>query len=387
MNRRGIDRTSVLKLLKDKRARDLKYSEGRILGSMCTSPHPVAKEAFIDFLETNLGDSGLFPGTKELETDAVRLMGSLLGKETAAGFIVSGGTEANLMALWAAKVLGNKDNPQVIIPETAHFSFEKSAGILGLELVRARIKSDHTIDISDVSSRIGPHTVALVGIAGSTEYGVIDDIQALSELAVNNDLFLHVDAAFGGFVIPFLEEIGFDSRRFDFSLEGVSSITIDPHKMGLAPVPAGGILFRDSSYMDAIKTQAPYLTEKDQFTITGTRTGASAAAVYAVMNHLGREGYRNVVKECIEHTRYLVEKLKGMGIQPFKCWMNILVFPHKDQDRIAGALKKRGWMISQTRKGEIRLLIMPHLKIEHIDEFISVLKEIISGMADQKGQP
>lgn len=78
---------------------------------------------------------------------------------------------------------------------------------------------------------------------------------------------------------------------FDFSLEGVSSITVDPHKMGLAPIPSGGIIFREKKYLDVMAVKSPYLTSKEQSTIVGTRLGAPAAATWAIMQYMGREGY------------------------------------------------------------------------------------------------
>lgn len=84
---------------------------------------------------------------------------------------------------------------------------------------------------------ISGNTVAVVGVAGTTELGRIDPVEELSEICLEEGIHLHVDAAFGGFIIPFLRETGAELPEFDFKLQGVSSITVDPHKMGLAPSP------------------------------------------------------------------------------------------------------------------------------------------------------
>lgn len=343
---------------------------------MCTSPHPFAKRVYELFSDTNLGDAGLFKGTKELENEAVNMLGSLLGKSDASGFIVSGGTEANIMALWIARNLKRKQNPEIIVPETAHFSIEKAADVLGLKLIKAKIK-DHCVDVSDVKSKVNDNTVAIMGIAGSTEYGTIDDIEALSRIAIKEDLFLQVDAAFGGLVIPFLKELGYEARGFDFSIDGVSSITVDPHKMGLVAIPGGCILLRDEGLLKSIETISPYLTEKRQYTLTGTRPGASAAAVYAILNLLGREGYRENVKKCMMLTMTLYEELKKLGLQVIKPTMNILVFGHENQDAISKRLTDGEWSVSRTKKGEIRLVIMPHVTEGTINDFTKDLKEIL----------
>ncbi len=177
--------------------------------------------------------------------------------------------------------------------------------------------------------------------------------------------------------MPFLEELGYPAKRFDFSIPGVSSITIDPHKMGMSPIPSGCILFRNKSFLEHIETASPYLTEKKQHTIIGTRSGASAASTYAVLKSFGREGYRENVKSCMELTMRLYNKIEKMKFDVVKPILNIIVFTHEQIDRIAEKLAVRGWAISRTRRGEIRLVIMPHVTKESIDNFVKDLKEIV----------
>ncbi len=373
-----MPREEVLRRLEELSRQDVSYSSGRVLSSMCTSPHPLAKEVFCRFLETNLGDTGLFRGTKKIEELAIRELGEMLGNPNAKGFILSGGTEANLLALWSARELSKKK--EVIVPETAHFSFEKAARLLGLRLVRARVDEHKSLLIEDVRKKLSRDTCALVGIAGSTEYGAVDDIEALSEIAESRDIYLHVDAAFGGFVLPFME----NPPKFDFSLPGVCSITVDPHKMGLVPVPAGGILFRDEHLLKPVESHAPYLIEKIQHTIVGTRTGAGAASTLAMLWHLGREGYTRVVRECMETTLWLYHRIKALGFSVFKPRVNILVFTGKNIDRIADNLQKMDWKISRTRAGEIRLVLMPHFKREHAEKFIRDLEKLTEGLASTR---
>ena len=103
MEEKGISKTEVFKKLKEYKDRDMTYSSGKILGSMCTCPHPVGLEAYQMFMESNLGDPGLFKGTKAMETDVIRLLGDFLGKRDIHGNIITGGTEANIMAMRAAR--------------------------------------------------------------------------------------------------------------------------------------------------------------------------------------------------------------------------------------------------------------------------------------------
>ena len=123
---------------------------------------------------------------------------------------------------------------------------------------------------------------------------------------------MHVDAAFGGLVIPFLPN---PKPTFDFSLEGVKSITVDPHKMGMAAIPAGGILFKNAKTLDFIKTETPYLTDKVQYTFVGTRTGAAAASAWAVFKALGMEGFQKIVGTCMKNTKMLADGVEKAGFK------------------------------------------------------------------------
>lgn len=367
-----MPQSEVLELLREARQKDFKYPDGRILGSMCTSPHEFGKHAYNMFLETNLGDAGLFPGTKDLEKSAVSMMSELLRAQISKGMILSGGTEANIIALWAARNITRKK--KIIVPETAHFSFDKACNILGLELEKAAVDHEKCVDVQAVEDLIDEKTCAIVGVAGSTEYGTVDDLGALAQLAEDKGVHLHVDAAFGGFVLPFLEELGYEIR-FDTVLSGIASITVDPHKMGLVPIPCGCILFRDASFLKAIEISAPYLTQKTQQTLLGTRTGAAAAAAYAVFKIMGREGYRLIVKQCMENTMRLYESIKKLGLDTRKPTMNILVF--RGDDTLYEMLTERGWKMSKTRDGEIRIVVMPHVSEDSVEMFIQDLFTLI----------
>ncbi|MDL5501978.1 MAG: pyridoxal-dependent decarboxylase, partial [Candidatus Methanoperedens sp.] len=144
---------------------------------------------------------------------------------------------------------------------------------------KASLDPEFKVDMDSVAGLVDNNTIALVGIAGSTEFGQIDPIDRLARLALSDDLFLHVDAAFGGYVIPFLGK----KYDFDFSVQGVTSITADPHKMGMSTIPAGGLLFREEACLLPLEIDTPYLTIRKQHSLVGTRSGAAVAAAYAVM--------------------------------------------------------------------------------------------------------
>jgi tyrosine decarboxylase / aspartate 1-decarboxylase len=369
-------RVKIFKELESFQQHDFCFSSGRILGSMCTQPHPIAREAYIQFLETNLGDPELCPGTKEIESRLIAFISKLLhAPKTSRGQIVSGGTEGNITAIWIAKQLSGKK--EVILPENAHFSFQKIASLMNMKLIETPLTKEYVMDITKMKKMIHKETAAVIGIAGSTELGTIDQIPEMSDICSDEHIFLHVDAAFGGFVIPFLKELNYKLPEFDFTLKGVSTISIDSHKMGYSAIPLGTLMIRQKHWLDSISVESPYISCEKQVGILGTRSGAPVAAAYAVTQYLGFGGYKKMVKSCMNVTGYTEKRITELGldlvIQPT---MNVLGIKLKKPGQIVKKLSEQGWRVNKIeRLSCIRLVLMPQITKQIIDEFIPVLKK------------
>jgi tyrosine decarboxylase/aspartate 1-decarboxylase len=377
----GTSRKSLLEMLESRLKEDFTYESGRIIGSMCTRPHSLGKEVFTKFVDKNIGDSGLFPAVVDIEKETIKMLGSFLSNARAQGHIVTGGTEANILALWTARKLSKSDKGEVVVPKSAHYSFDKAADLLGLKLVKVRLNEKFQVDVEAVKDAINPHTIAIVGMAGTTALGVVDPLLDMSEIALKENLYLHVDAAFGGFVLPFMKRLNFKVPDFDFALPGVCSMTIDPHKMGLAPIPSGGILFRDGELEKKVALDIPYLSggETEQTTLVGTRSGASVIAVWSLLKYLGTEGYKKIVKRCMRLTWKLAEeiqRIEGLGIV-IPPTMNIVGLKSEifDIRRIAQELRLRKWAVSLF-PNHIRIVSMPHVQEQHIESFLEDLNAI-----------
>lgn len=336
-----------------------------ILSSMCTLPHPVAVRAHNLFMETNLGDPGLFPGTASLERRLIERIGTLFHLPAAGGYATSGGTESNIQALRLAREQRKEvQSPNIVVPESAHFSFRKACDILCLEMRTVAMDQNLRMDLADAESKIDDNTICLVGIAGTTEYGMVDPVADLAAIAAERELFFHVDAAFGGMVIPFLDS----PIPFDFSLPGVSSIAVDPHKMGLSTIPCGCLLTRDPDLLNMLNVDTPYLTVRQEFTLAGTRPGAPVAAALAVLDYLGVRGMRAVVAGCMKNTARLIDGMETFGIRR-------AATPDVNVATFVSTKSPSRWRVSWTRRGHLRIVCMPHVHRDQIEEFLHDIGE------------
>ena len=364
-----MEKKNLMDEIEKARKKDFKFKEGHILGSMCTNPHPIGKKIYMKFIETNLGDPELFKGTKELEEKAVNFIANLLhAPKEYKGIMTSGGTESNITAIWIFREASKKN--EIILSKFAHFSFEKALSLLKM---RAKIvDGKYNMKARDFKKMASNKTCCGVVIAGNTTYGYIDEIEEISDFCYDENIFLHVDAAFGGFVIPFLKNM----PKFDFRLKGVSSISIDAHKMGMAPIPSGFLLLR-KNWFDLIRVRSKCTHTKFQASLLGTRPGGNAAAAYAVMNYIGMGGYKKIVEKCMDVTIYLTKLLDKNGIEYVKPVLNVVAIKC-DAIKVAEKLKKIGWMVG-IDEGEnvIRIVVMPHVKKKFINEFVSDLKKVI----------
>jgi tyrosine decarboxylase/tyrosine decarboxylase/aspartate 1-decarboxylase len=331
---------------------------------------------------TNLGDVRIFRGTKRIERKVVRLLLDLMGNPGGSGSLVSGGTEANLIALLVARESARArgrltDRPEVVVSSTVHFSFTKIFGLLGLTPVVVPVDDSLRLPADEVARRIGEHTVAVVATAGSSEFGVVDAVDEIGPVVAGRDVHLHVDAATGGFIIPFARELGHDLPQFDFSVDGVDSITIDPHKYGLANVPAGAILFRGAQDAGRFAVDSFFIDTPVHNTLLGTRPGAAAVSTYAVLEHLGRDGFRDLTRTNYEVTQYLVDGLRAAGHELFaEPQLNIVVVRMAHAIRVSQLLESKGWIVSTSKRfGEtLRLVVTRHVTPAMVDEFLPALE-------------
>ena len=340
----------------------------RVLSSMCTEPHPEARRAAERFLASNPGDPATYDAVADLESEAVTALGELASLDEPHGYVTSGGTEANVQAVHAARNLADAADPNLVVPESAHFSFTKAAELLGLELRTVPTDEDHRADVDAVSAAVDDDTALVVGVAGSTEYGRVDPIPALADVATDAGVRFHVDAAWGGFYLPF------SGHEWNFSDAAVDTLTVDPHKVGRAVVPAGGLLARDRETLDALAVDTPYLETPSQASLTGTRSGAGVAAAAAVLDELWPDGYRAEYERADGLATWLAGELadRGYGVVEPELPLVAVDLPTP----LFEALREDGWRLARTGAGEARVVVMPHVTGNMLETFLAAVDRL-----------
>ncbi len=378
MDHAGMDREKVSQLIDRYHSMDINFSSGRIFGSMCTSPHPLAIDVHSRFHEANLGNPGLYPGSAEMEKEVISMLGRLYGLPAANGHVLSGGTEANITTMYVAKKRSGKK--EVLFPRSSHFSIIKAIKLLDMVPVPVDLDDDYRMDVGDLEKKISSDTAIVIGVAGTTELGAVDPIQEISDLI--RGPHLHVDAAFGGFVLPFLKELDLlDSKigSWDLSVPGVTSLSTDPHKMGWSTIPAGCLLFRESNILNSLAVESPYLTSPKAYTLAGTRDSGAVASSFAMMKYLGIEGYKELISGCMDNTNYLRNELEQLDLFPVvEPVMNIIAVSHRSPGKVQERMRGSGYYISKViEPSALRFVIMPHVTKGSIDGMIPRLKKVL----------
>jgi len=383
----GLNKQELLKILEKKLSNDISYDSGYILGSMCSKTPDFLKDIYIKYLDKNLGDPGLFRGTNQLEIEVVNEISQLFGgNNNILGTITTGGSESNLIAMLIAKKLRpDIEKPEIVISKANHISFDKAADMMNLKIRKANLTDKYDLDFDHFKSLINENTCAVIGIAGTTCLGKVDPIDKIGEHLKEKDVFFHVDAAYGGFVLPFLKNLNYKVTPWDFNVESVDSITADPHKMGLGIIPSGGLFLKDQPALKDIGVSMPYLAGGNfkHINIVGTRSGAPTIAFWSILNYFGVKGFNEIVEGCMLNTKLLVDlisEIDGVTLAT-EPEMNIVgIKPSKGKNvlELDKELRKRKWMVaSHPDFNVIRIVVMPHVQENHILHFTKDLKEIL----------
>ncbi|CAL0318807.1 unnamed protein product [Lupinus luteus] len=370
-------------------------------GSEADAHFFVINEACSMFSHTNPLHLDVFRSVAHFEAEVVAMTAALLGsKEHSSGGqicgnMTSGGTESILLAVKTSRdYMKSKKGitrPEMIIPESAHSAYDKAAQYFNIKLWRVPVSKNFQAEVKAIRRRINKNTIMIVGSAPGFPHGIIDPIEELGHLASSYGICLHVDLCLGGFVLPFARELGYPIPPFDFSVKGVTSISVDVHKYGLAPKGTSIVLYRNHEIR---KHQFVAVTEWSgglyvSPTIAGSRPGGLIAGAWAAMISLGKEGYLKNTKEIMEASKQIekgVEEISELFVVG-RPDMTIVAFGSDVLDifEVNDIMSSKGWHLNALqRPNSIHICVtLQHVPV--VENFLGDLKESVKTVKENPG--
>jgi glutamate/tyrosine decarboxylase-like PLP-dependent enzyme len=401
---KGLPEDEIFSKLESFRNGDLDWRSGRVFGYVFDpgkAAMGVGKKAYTLFLTENGLDFTAFPSLLRLENELVGMaVAHLRGDKEVVGNFTSGGTESIILAVKTARDLAREKHPDIrepemILPSTGHAAFHKAAHYLDVRVVQVPVDPEtFRADPEVVGKAVTPETILLVGSAPSYAHGVVDPIRELGKIALEKDLPLHVDACMGGFMLPYLKRLGEPIPDFDFSVPGVTSISMDLHKYAYTPKGASLILYKNK----AIRKHQIYACARwTGYTVVNnavqsSKSGGPMAAAWAVLNYIGDEGYLEIARRKLEATKKIIRGIEEnpdlrLMTRPDMCLVaftsdTVHVF------QIIDEMNGRGWYVQpaltyEGSRENIHLSINAS-NVEWVDRF---LKDLADSVKKMKGRP
>jgi glutamate/tyrosine decarboxylase-like PLP-dependent enzyme len=387
---------------------DSPYHEGKISGSIYSgdeSHYEFLNEVFGHYSHANVLQRDMYPSATRFEGEIIAMTLDMLHAGavpggTACGVLTSGGTESLMNPLLVYREWGRLrgiTSPNLVMPVTAHPALHKGAHYFGIEVRLAAVTDRYVADMDSVRSLVDENTVALVGSAGTYPHGAVDPIEALSDLAVEKGINLHVDGCLGGFILAWGQELGYSVPTFDFRLPGVTSISADTHKYGFALKGSSVLVYR-----------TPELRKLQYFIqpgwpgglytspgMSGSRSGGIIAAAWASMVTLGREGYLAIARDIFGTAAELaaaihaIPELTVMGDPFFNVAFTTTPESGLDIYLVNDFMASRRWRLNglQLPPAVHFCVTRPNTQPGVVERFASDLLEAVAHAREHQGTP
>jgi glutamate decarboxylase len=358
----------------------------RNLGTYST---PVMDKDVFKFMKRcinkNIIDSRSYGSLEKIKKDLISMVSVLLNLEDPFGEITSGSSESIFISLLAHKFMwvekhgrpGKKLN--MITGYNAHSCFNKFAKFFDVEMRKVGLNNNFEIDFEHIDSYIDDHTFCIVGVVCSTETGALDDIARLGKIAGRHDIPLHVDAASGGFFLPFVR----DDIIFDFRINSVKSMNISGHKYGLVFPGIGITLIRRGSVPEKLRSEIAYLASGPltHINLLCTQNSSFMVGWFYNIKRLGYEGYRKVMRDLKTKAKYLrseIRRMKGIHLASDSFFPVVTITSEKIK-QISRYLREKHWIqtpytVASTDLEIIRIVVKHGMDNALLEAFISDLR-------------
>lgn len=360
--------------------RDDKFlSEAPFLSTLVENPNHIG-------CHTLESSESFFHGTQEIEREAIAICAEDILKcepDSYDGYIASGGTEANIQAIWIYRNLFmqeyNAKPSEILIlcSEHSHYSMDKAANLLGLPIRKVKVGPDFQPDaaqldreLSDARSN-GVRYVIVIANMMTTMFGSVDDptiyVNTLSKAEL--PFRMHVDGAYGGFYYPFSNQ----SFNLNFETHYISSVTLDAHKMAQAPYGTGIFIAR-KGLINYSQTKAAKYVEGQDSTLIGSRSGANAIAVWMILSTYGKYGWVEKIFILQKRTDWFCEQLQQINIPFYRNpYSNIVTM---EASSLSSELASEFGLVPDDHHAPkwYKVVIMDHVEVEKLEALIDAIK-------------
>ena len=379
-----------------------KWKNGKVSGTLYHAGEEhraYLNKAFSLFSHVNTLQFDLCPSMSKMESEIIAMTAKMLHGDAVkknnpadevCGTMTSGGSESILMAMktYRDRALAEKKitAPEIIMPHTAHPAFDKAGKYFGIRMIHIPVsRPDFRVDPAAVEARINNNTIALVGSAGNYPYGLIDPLEKLSELALKHENGLHVDGCLGGFILPWIEKLGYDIPVFDFRLPGVTSMSADTHKYGYGLKGTSVVLYRNNALRRYQYFNIPdwpggiYASP----TAAGSRSGGLTAATWASMMYLGEDGYLKAAKAIMtvaDEIKKGVEEIPELTVVGDSTFVISFISDVVDVFHVNDFMQTRGWRFNclQLPPGMHFCVTMPQTFVPDVAAYL--VKDLKAGV-------
>ncbi|XP_065654329.1 sphingosine-1-phosphate lyase 1 isoform X2 [Hydra vulgaris] len=358
------------------------YSSDNVLSNLMT-------KVYAEYIWSNPLHSDVFPDVRKMEAEIVSMCINMYnGTPECCGMMTSGGTESILMAVKCYREIARERGiryPEIIAPVSAHPAFDKACQYFGIKLTHIPVdKKTGKANVKLTKKAIGRRTILLVGSVPSYPHGCIDPIEELATLAQKYKIFMHADCCLGGFLVPFMKKAGFQVPAFDFSVAGITSISIDTHKYGYSPKGSSVILYRNKEIRSHQYFTQPNWTGGvyASASMPGSRPGSIIATTWAAMMYHGEKGYIESTRKIISTAKNIgtrIERIPGIKLMS-AVDVSVVSFTSDIFDifLMSNELKKKKWHLNplQFPSGIHIAITMRHTKDGVADRFVNDIKEV-----------
>jgi sphinganine-1-phosphate aldolase len=386
-----------------RRSLDPDVHSGRLFGLVYPTNRQdiedVVRAVYDRFIFTNALNPLRFVEVAAMERDVVQMTEGLVHRPSTGhhgGSVTSGGTESILMSMLVSRERARArgvTRPAILAPESAHPAYAKAAHYFDMDYVRIPLDARYRADVERARELVTEDTAVIVASAYSYPHGAMDPVEELAALAVAGGFGCHVDACIGGFVLPFMEMLGEAVPPWDFRVEGVTQISMDAHKYGYVPKGVSVVLHRDD---DSLWLQTFFYEQWGSGLyatagISGARPAAPVIAAWAMMQHLGIDGYCGLVRELLDITRRMragIEEIAGLEIvgDPVGPLLAVRSDSH-DLYAIADAMDHKGWHLNRnTDPVGLHMMLSP-IHADIADEFLADLADAVANHGPSQGTP